>query len=98
MWHLTMYHSLQIHPGELVVLGYLGPVLRSIRNESDRPALFDLHIDNGEPQIICLAAKETLQLDVDIWRCIRDRYMPYIERPSESHGPLALCVNWDDPD
>lgn len=93
-----MYHSLRIDPGELVVFGYLGPVLRSIQNTNHTPACFSLSLDHGHRKVVHLAAEEILQLDVDIWRCIRDRCMPYIERPSEGHGPLTFRVEWDDPD
>lgn len=76
------------------VFGYKAGVLESITNESPKTVDLTIAASVGETKRIVLQEKETYRLDIDIWQCIRDRFMPYVEAETD----VLLSVAWQSKD
>lgn len=80
-----------VHVHDLEVFGYKAGRLHSIQNVSDDRIKCAITCDRGITQYLILHQKETVVLDIDIWKCIRDRFMPYIE----TSVPCSISVAWE---
>lgn len=72
------------------VFGYKADVLHSITNESPRAVAFTLATAKDTMHHITLQTGETRDLDIDIWECVRNRFMPYVETEED----LLLSIAW----
>lgn len=75
---------------EIGVFGYVGNVLESITNAGPECIDIQLSVSPDEKKQVCLQPEETLRLDVDIDRCIRQRFMPHVKTSQD----LELRVSW----
>lgn len=73
------------------VFGYKAGRLRSITNEGPRPVTVCIAVSPGTTTRVVLQENETYDLDIDIWQCIRDRFMPYVEACDD----VLLSVTWE---
>lgn len=76
------------------VFGYKAGILKSVTNESPRTVDLIIASAPDDTRQIVLKEKETYTLDVDIWQCIRDRFMPYVEAKDD----VLLSVAWETQD
>jgi len=89
-----MKDFLVVRKSEVGVFGYKAGVLESITNESPRAVRFTICTTPGESECVVLQEKETRELNIDIWKCIRERFMPHVEAESDT----LLSVQWKSED
>lgn len=76
--------------GQLDVFGYKSGCLQSVTNAGDDTISCTIGCRPSVTKEITLQPSETYTLDIDIWQCIRDRFMPYVEAPSDQDIVLRL--------
>jgi len=87
-----MKEYLTVRKGDgLSVFGYKAGILRSVTNESPRTVGLWITCAEHNTKHVVLQEKETCDLDVNIWNCIRNRFMPYVEAEDD----VLLSVAWE---
>jgi len=75
----------------LCVFGYKAGFLRSVTNESPGTICLRITCAEHDTKHVVLQEKETCDLNVNIWECIRNRFMPYVETEDD----VLLSVAWE---
>ena len=87
-------HRLAVCPGDIQVLGYLGDRVDAVVNTTGGTVEFTLAVSPCDSRRLTLRHDERYAVSIDVYDCMRDRFMPYIAVGPEAATPVELDVVW----
>jgi hypothetical protein len=87
-------HRLAVCPGDIRVLGYLGDRVDAVVNATGGTVEFTLAVSSRDSRRLTLRHDECYAVSIDVYDCMRDRFMPYITVCPEAPTSVKLDVVW----
>jgi hypothetical protein len=76
---------------EYAVTGYVTGTLVGLENAGQTPVKFEFAPARDEQYAVCLRPGERHSVEIDVFRCIRDKFMPFVKTTED----IRLSVVWE---